>query len=368
MKVSCPLSGLTYEVSFPHWGTSTAPHPMLSMSAASLTSSFLELHSAQQLSSELTHLLALGYLTKLPLVSFEPFTSKAHETMHSFWLENMERLARIANRLEDKKFHRTLPTIRISQDNLRNLKHWIEDIEGVLAGLSISIDSDKVRKINSASFKAELADKLDSSKSIEFYSADEIQELILRGLKGSILTKKEAKAFPTLMADWTRTVAEFPSTKLTLPSGKRTTISSYWHTLVEAAFSKTGLLELLTEDVNIADIEELIEHCYEHVSYDYSVHASSLWAKLEELRNSVQSYKDNPTGKVRAPKVPTFKGSTADLLALLGETPVETMAPQGPEDSTVSILLGDSPATTTSAPHPSGLTLQQRLALKLAKK
>ncbi|MNZ58795.1 hypothetical protein D3C78_768110 [compost metagenome] len=347
MKVHCPVSGLSFEVAFPAWGHATYPHPMLSCSAQTLNQDFLELLFAQQLSSELTHLLGLSYLLKLPLVSLTPMPSDAHQTLHTFWLKYMERLARLATTLEGKPAPKRHTQIRVSLDNLSHLGAWIEELE-VSWSLRSAPITDAAKKLNSQAWNS-----VQLSPSRDTERQQEIDALILKGLRGSLLTRKEASKYPETITKWVMNIAPFPTAKIQLPDGRKTTISEHWAHIMELAFSKDGALDLICENINAGDLEELLEHCYENIPVEIGTFATLLWRKLEEVKTNLESYRANgtmPAGQTKAPKIPSFKGTSEELLA----------------------LLVDDPAEVTSIPAPktddsSGLTLQQKLALKLRK-
>lgn len=345
MKVHCPISGISFDVPFPELGHATYPHPMLSMSAKDLTATYLETHMAQFMESELTHLLGLAYICKLPIVSLPSLESDSHVKLHAFWLKNMERLARLANSLEGSQAQKGMPKVRVSTDNLSNLEHWITDINSAWAARSMPI-SEQARKLNSQGHKSIIIESRDTSRNPSMYDKEEIDSLILRGLKGSPLNKKETKAFPELITKWVMNVAPFPTAKVRTPSGKLTTISQHWKDILETAFSKDGALDLLCEDVNVGDLEEILEHCYENIPIQCGTIASLLWKKLEDVKSILEDFRSPMVPQPKPVKLPAFKGTTDDLLSLLEDTPSEKV---------------ETPSNMT------GLSLQEKLALKLRK-
>lgn len=348
MKVHCPVSGLSFSTDFPQWGHATYPHPMLSCSTATLNQDYLELFAAQTLSSELTHLLGLAYLLKLPVVSVPSFGADSHSKLHSFWLKHMERLAKLATALEGRPAPKKKTTIRVCEDNLEHLGAWVEELE-ISWSLRSAPISDAARKINSAAWTSvQLSPSRDTDRQ------KEIESLILKGLRGSMLTRKESAKFPETITKWVMNVAPFPTAKIQLPDGRKVTISEHWQHIMELAFSKTGALDLLCENINAGDLEELIEHCYDQIPVEIGTMASLLWKKLEEVKENLENYRANGvTGAglatPKAPKIPAFKGTSEELLALLIDGPDEAPAPAAPKET-------------------GGLTLQQKLALKLAGK
>jgi len=277
--------------------------------------------------------------------------SDAHETLHSFWLKHMERLARLATTLEGKPAPKRQTQIRVSLDNLSNLAAWIEEIE-ISWSLRSAPITDAVRKLNSQAWNSvQISPAQAQARDTE--RQQEIETLILKGLRGSLLTRKESSKYPETITKWVMNVAPFPTAKIQLPDGRKTTISEHWAHIMELAFSKDGALDLICENINAGDLEELLEHCYDQIPVEIGIMATLLWRKLEEVKTNLETYRNSgvmpANGTPKAPKIPSFKGTSEELLALLIDDaePVPT-----------------APKTA----DPSGLTLQQKLALKLASK
>ena len=343
MKVYCPISGVSFTVDFPTDGHATYPHPMLSMPAKQLTETFLGAWVKLQTTSELTHLLGLAYICKLPIVALPKLPSDAHETMQPFWAKNMERLAKLACSLEGKALTGKIPRVNVSADNLVFLEHWVSDLTAFWSARSQPI-TDAARKINSANSTSVVTSPTKGSMTQE-----EIDSLIIRGLKGSPLTNKESQKYPELITRWVTNIAPFPVAKVTLPSGKKTTITQHWQHIMETAFSKSGALDLLCEDVNLGDLEELLEHCYENIPIQTGLMASLVWKKLEEVKSVLEEFRGGsvPTAGHSTPKTPKinqFKGNSDELLALISD---------------------ETPTAPVTEAQSTGLTLQQKLALKL---
>lgn len=345
MKVHCPITGLSYEVfSEVEDLHASAPHPVLYSACKVLNASFLPTFAAQSLSSENTHLLGMAYLLKLPIVSVPSLESDAHQKLHTFWLTHMEKLAQLATTLEGKELGKHYPRVRVSTDNLANLKHWLEDLDVMWKSRSTPI-SEAAKKLNSQSH---ISIQISPTRNTD--AQKEIEALILKGLRGSMLTRKETAKFPEVITKWVMNVAPFPTAKLTLLDGKKTTISEHWQHMMELAFSKDGALDLLCENVTPGDLEELLEHCYENIPVEIGTMASLLWKKLEAVKAELEEFKASgtlPTKTAKTPKIPSFKGTNEELLALLIDDEKE--------------VTFTKPATDT------GLSLKEKLALKLKK-
>lgn len=326
MKIHCPISGVSYEVSFPVAGHATSPHPMLSLSVKELNETFLPVWAAGSMSSELQHLLALSYLCKLPVDRMDAFSKKDSVELSSFWAAHMETIARLATSLENRPQNK-LPRLAVGWESIPALKGWVESLSIAQANRAMPI-SDEARKLNSAAWKGEVT-VLMGGKVSAGMDQKEIDSLILRGLRGSPLSRTEAAKYPQLITRWIENAAPFPTAKVALPSGKKVTIAEHWRHILEVSFSKDGALDLLCEDVNAGDLEEILEHCYTEIPAN-GIMASLVWDKLEAVKDVLEEFRNSTTPKKLA--TPKFTGTTDELASLLGaeEPPVQTRQAGGP--------------------------------------
>jgi hypothetical protein len=121
MKVTCPISGVNYDVSFPQAGISVAPHPLLSptISVKVLTTTYLQQWAAGRFNQEETHLLGMAFILKLPLEASPVLGKRSAEQYSAFWAKYMERVAKLAKRIDGKldgnsRLFKNLPTLRAS--------------------------------------------------------------------------------------------------------------------------------------------------------------------------------------------------------------------------------------------------------------
>ena len=307
MKVTCPISGLTYSVPSGFKGTHKHPHPLLSesTSVSYLISSYLEPWSEGLLGEEDTHLLGLAFLLKLPIATIPSLPATSCKTLAPFWAKYLERLAKLAARLDGKDF-KQLPKLAVTTETLSNLPHWIDTLYTEVS-LAYSPISEEAKKRNNSRYRT-------ASEDSGTYSPEEIDSIILRGLKKSPLSAKESRAFPKLIANWACNVGEFPTAFVTLETGKKLVIADLWKDIIEKAFSKEGTLDILGGDVTLADAEELLEYCYCEIPAG-STHATCLFKKLEEVREILEEFRAG--GKPQVIKAEKFEGSEDDLLALL---------------------------------------------------
>ena len=311
MKVKCPISGVTYQTSLPSNGFTIHPHPIFSVPATKLITTYLEDWSAGSLSSEETHLLGLALISKLPIAILPSLSQDSAMLFNPFWQRHMEKIAKLVTRLEGKSFS-SLPKLAISEENLANLPHWIETLHTEVSILFSPI-SEEAKKRNKA-FYVNMILGDDTNPLAGLDSAD-IDALMLRGLKGGSLSSRESKAFPSLIASWAANVGEFPQAYVTLESGKKLTISKHWQSIIIKAFQKEGIYSILSEEVTLADIEELLEHCYTEIPVG-TIHASELFKKLEYIKEILEEFRQDSKPK---PAVPKFKGSHDDMVSLLCE-------------------------------------------------
>lgn len=317
LELTCKLSGLTFiadgvphsqEIGF----IPTSIHPILSLQEPEVR----KIYNAMQLDTQTTpaqrHLVGTYYLSKLPLESWDvPLLSLADlETFDTFWARNLEKLVTLVAKTHcfsrDSLPIRRLPKFHITKtrkgeerSSVFNLGEWIKAAELALTELSGGT-SEEARKRN-REFNAKINENV-------YLSDAHKSEIISRGLRGSLLTKKESSVFSELIASWAARAGEFPSDNIKLPSGKRTTIRQHWINILQLAFQPngTGMLDLLTDDVTMGDIDELLEHCTCNIPND-TTHAILFFKELGQLASALEEY-----------KMPAKK-TTAQMLELLND-------------------------------------------------
>lgn len=336
MNITCPLTGVSYTVSGIQ-GTAVDTHPILLMSARTLNNSYLADFAENKLSSEQIHLIGMAYIMKLPITMAEDWKCPSVESLHAFWLQQLERIARIATRVETYGGKRALPTFNLTTDSFPKLVSYAKTLEAVMSGKFLSIDGDTVRKLNAANFKKaqEAAANHKPEDNLHLLEDAEITDILLRGLRGSILDSHDSKVFPHLMADWACKAGNFPTTKISNGKGEKLSLCELWRKMIVVAFRTTDLRGL-TEAKELAqwelvptDVETLIEQCYEDIE-PAGIHAEQLFAKLKVLKNEIEDLKNLAAHKKAAAKKPSIAKdiSTADLLDLLGDDEPEQAKPE----------------------------------------
>jgi hypothetical protein len=285
------------------------------------------------MNEEDTHLLGLALLLKLPLSGTPTLPASSCNALAPFWNKYLERLAKLAVKLDGKDF-KQLPKLAVTSDSLPNLPHWIDTLHTEVS-LAFSPISEEARKRNNSRYRSNTDDR-------GVYSPEEVDSIIIRGLKKSPLSAKESRAFPRLIANWACNVGEFPTAYVTLEDGRKIVIAELWKDIIERAFSKDGALEILSGDVTLADADELLEYCYCEIPAG-STHATFLFKKLEEVKEILEEFRSGTRAPVlRAEK---FEGSEEDLL---------------------SLLAGESSPTQPIQAEGETLSPSQKLAIKMA--
>ncbi len=313
MKLTCPISGLSWTVSTPAAGETVHIHPMLSpaMYPHQLNETYLESFAAGKLTDTETYLLALAYITKLPCVELPALKSKHFPKYLPYFVKHMELFAELATKISGVTFADRLPKFRLSEENLGNLHDYLKDLRIAYFSRTVSIDSDAVRKLNKAAREAE-----------SFENDHSVQEIILRGLRGSPMRPKEHEKFAQAICNWLEKAAPFPTTTVTDGKGNRTTLAKLWRKILTLTFSSQGAYTLLGTGIKAHDIELLSMHCVDYLDMG-SVQAMEVIRNLNETAevlkdfaspvrkaNKVNEVLADPSGPLQTPEL-----SPAELLA-----------------------------------------------------
>lgn len=318
MKVTCSLSGLTFTTSllstFAQSKHSKAiiQHPIFSLSQTEVRelSYSLPTFPVETNPSEL-HLIGTYFLSKLPIEHWTcPLLSTTYDLdyWHTFWLKHIEQLMAVAMRLDGKEWKRVCK-FNISCDHgapASNLKDWLTDANLVIAELTMPI-SEEARKKN-REYNAVIHDTT-------YFSEGHCMEIIQRGLQGSLLSAKETKEYPSILAKWARRVGEFPVTRITLANGRKMALADFWEDVLVKGFKLdgTGLIDLLVSDITVGDVEEILEHCSTTILQDNTVMASSFFKELGNLAEALHEFRNPVPSRM---KIST--STSSELLALLG--------------------------------------------------
>lgn len=337
MKVTCPISGIVSVLTTPIRGHAIHPHAMLSSSikCQQLNEWYLETWAAGDLPVVETHLLGCAYLLRLPIesIGLPQMDDLKLAQWDKFWASNMEKLAKLAARLEGKNStFKYLPKLVVSVDTIEVLPEWIKDLEQEIRTASASV-SEKAKELNRASYKANTETANNPSK---YLAEDQIDQVVRRALNKSPLSNNEAKALPVILSDWALKVTEFPEhTKMR------------WQRIVQTIFDADYINKILMSDIKLEQVKALESHLLVNTP-PHAVgtsHSSILMARLAMVIPVFEDF---------SPEISSRKmGSQDDLLAALdGDSP----APQ----QRASAASGTITANTGSK-----LTLGQRLAARM---
>lgn len=332
MKVNCPISGISYILTSPVRGHAIHPHPMLSASikCAQLADWYLADWTKGDLPATETHLLGIAYLAKLPVDSIH-LTSVSDDALLSydkFWTGSLEKLAKLALRLEGKNAQfKRLPKMVVTSETLQFVPDWLDLLAAEIGNAGMPV-SEKAKELNRASYKA---DTSVSGRTISQYLDEEqIDTLVLRALRNSPLASSEQKALPVILADWASKVTEFPE-----HSRVR------WHRIIQTIFASDYIDKILMSDIKLDQIKDLEEHMRLNtpVAAVGTSHSSLLMARFDTVIPVISDF---------SPAISGRKKMDEGLLsaALLGE---------------------DKPRAVSTGSQPKGLTLAERLAARMNK-
>lgn len=294
MKLTCPYSGLPYQVPGVEFKKSSLiPHPFLSLDLNEVLGSMLPRFAREDLTQDETHLFGTYLLTKLPIESWGfPLLSKATPFYwNAFWLKNIQHLASTVKRLSGKK-PKNLPTFRLiceSQDDsinpLSQLKEWLDTANSCISEYYAPISEEALKR--NKTFRANLSEE-------QFTSEEQCNAVIEKILRGSLSTPREKEKFPELVANWAAQVGDFPNSIFRTASGERKTLRNFWKEIIRNCFdlgtSGRGYTAILTSDVTIADLKELQEHCMENIPTG-TLQSRALWEELGKLTEVIMEFK-----------------------------------------------------------------------------
>lgn len=282
MQVRCPISGIGFTIFDGFQCEVTAPHPILSLSTAQLLEQIYPIFKNGALDSDTLHVFGISLLGRLPLENTPTVQARDSSYYHEFWETVIPKLIPLCRRLEGKSF-KDLPTIRVTTETLSHLPYWIDELHEALSYASLPI-SDEARRLNREGYKSQLLNsQLElGSVPVASWSQEEKDSLVLRGIRGSVLSPKESAAFPTLIAEWADKETKFPVTTITLPGGKRTTQKAIWQGIINKAVrAGSSYLELIGGDFGLEDIQELEAHLLCSLGSS-SIQSKFLFEKLAE--------------------------------------------------------------------------------------
>jgi hypothetical protein len=348
MQAICPISGVQYQITgyTPIQGTVSAPHPLLSVQTKELLSVVYPSFSEGILDSDTLHVFGIALISKLPTEGSVRIPASSNGPRYDeFWNSQIPKLIPLCRRLDGKSF-KDLPTVRVTIESLPHLPYWIDELHDALNAASMPI-SDEARRLNREGYKNSFLNETLGLGEVPVasWSQEEKDSLVLRGIRGSMLSPKETTAFPQLIAEWADKETKFPSSALTLKDGKRTTIRTVWISIItKAVRAGSSYLDLLGGEFGIDDIQELESHLLTGLRGS-SLQSKFLFEKLSEAEEVLAEF-TTPAISLNIDRTESHSASSM---------------PAGPD----RIELSSDP-DSRAVPAGRVLSLKEKLAIKLA--
>lgn len=250
MKVTCPISGIQYSISQPVRGHAIAPHPMLaeSIKVAQLAEWYVEDWVAGNLDEMLAHILGVALLAKLPVdsICLTGLTNADLPKLSKLWSGSIEKLLKLASRLEGRKSKISrLPSFTANLETISNMPEWLKELESELNYASQPI-SDKAKELNRQSYSVKVDTGASSARLLD---GEEVENLVMRALRGSLLSTTEGRALPVVLSDWALRVTDFPQHS-----------RIRWQKVIQTIFNVDYINMLLMDDVKLEQVKALEEH------------------------------------------------------------------------------------------------------------
>ena len=354
MKVTCPISGVRYILSNPLRGHAIHPHPMLSstITIAQLNDWYLKDWAEGNLASDLTHLLGMAYVIRLPIESANlPVADEFKlEKYDNFWSGILEDLAKVATKLEgrNKQFKR-LPRFMLNAETLRRLPDWLADLKTEMSVASMPI-SEKAKELNRESYKTR--GEISAQTISSFLTPEQTDGVVLRALRESPLAKGEAKALPVILADWANKVTEFPQGQATR-----------WQRIIQTIFNENYIDQIIMTGIKVVDIKQIEEHVMLNTP-SHAVgtsHSKLLMARIATVIPVIEMF--DPQISARK------KGNEDELLAtIMGNNTSERAQPgtTHAQHTGKSNHANANGSNNSSNPANKTMTLTERLAARMA--
>lgn len=353
MKVTCPISGIKYALANPLRGHAVHTHPMLSptVKATQLAEWYLEDWAKGDLADDLTHLLGMSFVLKLPVesVALSAVDSLELESLAKFWAVNLEGVSKLALKLDgrNKEFKR-LPRFAVRTDTLDALPDWLEQLKTEMAIASNPI-SEKAKELNRESYK--VGTEISARTISQYLEPDQIDGIVLRALRNSPLAKSESKALPVILADWANKVTDFPHGNTTR-----------WQKVIQVIFDPDYINLILMSDIRVEQVKQIEEHLQLNMPAHAvgTSHCELLMKRIDAVIPVLEDFN---------PMVSARKKTNEDALlaSLFGDEPSErskTGATQATGSSKPNSGIANNSNSANPATKP--LTLSERLAARMA--
>lgn len=313
MKVTCPISGIQYAVLHPVRGSIVAAHPLLAANVpiAKLAEWYLVDWTEGKLAAHEVHLLGVALLQKLPVtnIAFPKVTDENMPVFEQFWNGNIERMVKLVTRLDGKTdVVKSLPHLTVNASTLAAVPDWLKDVTNELNYRSAPI-TDKAKELNRDQYKESTINN--STAAVKLLEPDQIENLVIRALRGSPLSNNEGRALPVILSDWALKVAPFPQHS-----------TMRWQRIIQTIFNTDYINQLLMSDIKLEQVKALETHLMEN-SPNFAVgtsHHSILMKRLAAVIPVLEDF--NPVTSARK------KVSDDELAAALDGTSAPQSKPQ----------------------------------------
>jgi hypothetical protein len=226
-------------------------HPLFHISKKKLLS-LAGVWAAGKLTPTESYLTYLALLNSTNLVEWR-VPAKYNDKTNSIIANNMEQLIHIVGKIDIIKHPSfVLPHFVVSPDTatLENSYHWIQ--------LWNQNYNDWAANIKDHSNDQELARR----------------ELGLQRLIKS--SHKQIEDYPKILAAWARTAGDFPTFDVTI-RGVKQELADYWEDIIIKCAKEEAIFQ-----VPAGDLQELINHCEDHILGDGSIYAIALMRNLRK--------------------------------------------------------------------------------------
>ena len=255
MKITCPVSGVSYTTSS-GYGTVSYAHPALNTPLKKLVQQLVDWHAARITEPDDQYLYLLAWATNLPELQIT--TQLDSSTTFPVLLAHSEQLFKTV--LACAKFpHVKFPAmvVRKPTDLAQSLTNWLSVLAEAFHQsnqfASQRLYNDEVRRLESV-----------------------LDNITSKQLKGHLHRTSK------VIAAWADKAGRFPHTNIVTPQNTTVPLNEYWIQIIIHAFNESTL-DLIKSGIGVGDVAELIEHCEDELPHG-STYAFTLMRKLRAAK------------------------------------------------------------------------------------
>ena len=260
-KIICAYSSVEFSCEHLPFSISSreVTHPLFHVSKKKLLG-LAGQWAAGKLTPTESYLTYLSLLHSTGLIEWR-VPAQYHSKSASIIANNMEQLIHIVGKIDIIKHPSfVLPHFVISPDtcSLENSYHWIQ--------IWIQNYNDWAENIKSHANDQELERREHS-----------LQKLI----KSS---HKNIEDYPSILARWAMIAGDFPTFQVTI-KGVKMELADYWESIIVKCAKEEAIFQ-----IPVNDLQELIDHCEEHIVGDGSIYAIALMKHLRKGKERQANY------------------------------------------------------------------------------